>query len=160
MDNHHRISGPCSRKRKLRLKVCSFFFFEVINTYCCKSPKIYMTLFLFSVLLSAEKDNSPQRKKEKLIPSSGNCLLVHQRRTMKKSALTLVLRTFAGCWRDSTRWKRKGKMSRQRFVTITHNFQFWKPDPVLNKNNLLCLFLSDFKEQLSTSLYSTVVSSG
>lgn len=76
--------------------------------------KLKHILIIFTVLSSQERSNSHRKKREKLILSSGSCSSVHPRRTMKKSAWSLELPTFAGCWRDSIRWKRRGRKSRRR----------------------------------------------
>lgn len=62
-----------------------------------------------------EKNNSLQKKKAKLTPSSVSCFSVLRGSTMKRFVSTSVSPTFAGCWRDSSRWQRRGQTSKQRY---------------------------------------------
>lgn len=114
MNRGLRISDPCSRKREQAVREKNVVFF-------CEKKKTHANpwqalIFSASVGWSRpEKNNSLQKKRVKLILNSGSCFSVLQGRTMKESVSTSVSQTFAGCWRDSSRCKRRGRRSKQRY---------------------------------------------
>lgn len=105
-----RISDQCLRKREpgARDKKYSLWYKNV-------NPWHPLTFSAFVEWSLPEKNNSLQKKKAKLIPSSVSCFSVLRGSTMKRFASTSVSPTFAGCWRDSSRWQRRGQTSKQRY---------------------------------------------
>lgn len=115
-----RISDQCLRKREpgARDKKYSLWYKNV-------NPWHPLTFSAFVEWSLPEKNNSLQKKKAKLIPSSVSCFSVLRGSTMKRFVSTSVSPTFVGCWRDSSRWQRRGQTSKQRWESLLQANEEW-----------------------------------